>query len=522
MPHFRRSLKLLILFTGISIFTIMFFSGCTGGSWAPFIGEPSSGTLESPIVPVPVMGGATTYYVSSTGNDSNSGTSTDLPWKTLAKVNATNLTPGNTVSFKRGDIFRGQLRPKSGNTGAWISYNSYGTGNKPILLGSINLADLANWTDAGENNWYATMPLDLDIGAIFDSSHNLLGEKRATLNELTSPGDFFWDDSGNKQLYIRSTGNPAGNWTGIEASQRGHIIDQTNVSFAYFENLHLSQGAAHGFGGANTSHLYIKNCDFSYIGGGYLSGSKPTRYGNAIEFWGNAQYNVVDSCRAWEIYDTAYTNQNHTSVTIQNHIYYINNIALNCGLSSFEFWNRPSRSQMTNIFVDHNTSINPGHGWGVTIDRPDKYSFHIVSFGSDAKTTSMSLTNNIFYSNSNPTYMTHHLFMLYENVNGEFSSYQISNNLWNMPEPMWAIGYSSSPTIYTSHTDFSAGVGSSFASITDTPTFISENYYDVTAGNWILAEGSAGIDQGIPTFRTVDANGTPVTGTPDIGAYERP
>ena len=30
---------------------------------------------------------ATNYYVSSSGNDSNAGTSESLPWKTLTKVN---------------------------------------------------------------------------------------------------------------------------------------------------------------------------------------------------------------------------------------------------------------------------------------------------------------------------------------------------------------------------------------------------------------------------------------------------
>ena len=37
------------------------------------------------------LGNATKYYVSSSGNDSNSGTSETLPWQSLAKVNSFTL-----------------------------------------------------------------------------------------------------------------------------------------------------------------------------------------------------------------------------------------------------------------------------------------------------------------------------------------------------------------------------------------------------------------------------------------------
>jgi hypothetical protein len=51
-----------------------------------------------------------TYYVDATnGRDTNNGTSELTPWKTIAKVNASNFNPGAQISFKRWEIWRGQL-----------------------------------------------------------------------------------------------------------------------------------------------------------------------------------------------------------------------------------------------------------------------------------------------------------------------------------------------------------------------------------------------------------------------------
>jgi hypothetical protein len=50
---------------------------------------------------------AATYYVSPTGNDSNNGTSTSTPWKTISKVNSVTLSAGDRVLFQGGQTFSG-------------------------------------------------------------------------------------------------------------------------------------------------------------------------------------------------------------------------------------------------------------------------------------------------------------------------------------------------------------------------------------------------------------------------------
>ncbi|PQA54485.1 T9SS type A sorting domain-containing protein [Siphonobacter curvatus] len=96
------------------------------------------------------------YYVSADGNDdSNTGLSQQSPWKTLAKVNtiAATFNPGDSILFRRGDVFRGELLPqKSGTATASITYGAYGTGSRPIINGS---QPLSGWSVFQGNVWVA-------------------------------------------------------------------------------------------------------------------------------------------------------------------------------------------------------------------------------------------------------------------------------------------------------------------------------------------------------------------------------
>ncbi|HAT11915.1 MAG TPA: hypothetical protein DCS97_15305, partial [Planctomycetes bacterium] len=83
---------------------------------------------------LPAVVGAADYYVSSSGNDANAGTSTSAPWKTVGKVNGTTFYSGDTVSFLGGDVFTdAALIPKSSGTAVTpIVFGSYGTGKATL------------------------------------------------------------------------------------------------------------------------------------------------------------------------------------------------------------------------------------------------------------------------------------------------------------------------------------------------------------------------------------------------------
>lgn len=84
----------------------------------------------------PASAAGTTYYVSAAGNDSSSGTSSAAPWKSLTKVNAAVLAPGDTVRFRRGDTWTGGVvTTQSGTSAAPITLSGYGSGTAPTITG---------------------------------------------------------------------------------------------------------------------------------------------------------------------------------------------------------------------------------------------------------------------------------------------------------------------------------------------------------------------------------------------------
>ena len=56
-------------------------------------------------LPVPAHAAGTTYFISAAGSDTNSGTSSATPWRSLSKINATVLKPGDQVLYELGVNF---------------------------------------------------------------------------------------------------------------------------------------------------------------------------------------------------------------------------------------------------------------------------------------------------------------------------------------------------------------------------------------------------------------------------------
>ena len=82
----------------------------------------------------------TTYYVDAlSGNDSNGGTSSTSPWRTINKANALNLEPGDRLLFRGGQTFNGNLQLGAEDAGLAtnpIKVGSYGSGRATISAGT--------------------------------------------------------------------------------------------------------------------------------------------------------------------------------------------------------------------------------------------------------------------------------------------------------------------------------------------------------------------------------------------------
>src|SRR5262249_6280141 len=106
-----------------------------------------------------------TWYVSTSGLDSNTGASAALPWAHAPGMTgatgvaaSTVLVPGDIVSLKCGDTWSNTTLtiPVGGSASAQILLNSYGSGAKPIISGPANsaairagAANLGYWTIDG-------------------------------------------------------------------------------------------------------------------------------------------------------------------------------------------------------------------------------------------------------------------------------------------------------------------------------------------------------------------------------------
>jgi len=115
----------------------------------------SSLTLQpfSSKVLVLVAGGKRNFYVStSAGNDANDGLSPATAWKTISKLTSMmpNFGAGDSILFKRGDTFRGQLNiVASGASGNNIVFCAYCSGKNPVFNGS---EPVTGWTTCGTCN----------------------------------------------------------------------------------------------------------------------------------------------------------------------------------------------------------------------------------------------------------------------------------------------------------------------------------------------------------------------------------
>ena len=338
----------------------------------------------------------TIYYISAEGDDSNSGLSPEQAIRSLEKLNSLELKPNDCVLFRRGDLWRGRLRARTG-----VSYSAYGKGEKPRIYGSpYDAATTGRWVETEAKNVYMyDGELSSDIGTLVfnhgeanafkvmmirqeDGStlHIDTREPFASYRDLKRDLDFYHDYKGEKRVYLYSAeGNPAERFSSIELSPRGNIIQATHDTT--FDNLCIKYGGSHGIGGGTTNNLTITNCELGWIGGSIQADdifgrNHPTRFGNAIEIYGGCNNFRVENCYIYQVYDAAITHQHQgdteQALTMSN-ILYTNNLIEDCVYSIEYFLGRDDTNQshyMENILIEGNLMRRAGYGWGK--QRPDK------------------------------------------------------------------------------------------------------------------------------------------------------
>lgn len=138
--------------------------------------------------------GATTYYVSPTGNDGSAGTTASQAWKTLARVNQAPLQGGDSVLLQRGGVWHEQIAVRGGRAGAPVTYGAYGTAaSLPVIDGADVLTGVRK---IGTDTYRA--PLKGTVGKVFIGASYLveqvpLKQASSSAESLSTAGTFFSD-----------------------------------------------------------------------------------------------------------------------------------------------------------------------------------------------------------------------------------------------------------------------------------------------------------------------------------------
>ena len=173
--------------------------------------------------------GQTTYYVANSGDDNNTGRSSNDPFKTVDKIGSLSLQPGDQVLFQRNDIFRGSLQiHQSGSSDKPIVIDAYGSGNKPVLAGSV---PISNWTNVGNNVWQANCPsCGNQVTGLYRNASALPLGRYPNLSDANR--GYLTIQSHNGKTQLTSQQGLSTNWTGGEAVVRPYqwVMDRAPIT----------------------------------------------------------------------------------------------------------------------------------------------------------------------------------------------------------------------------------------------------------------------------------------------------
>lgn len=251
---------------------------------------------------------ATNFYFSINGNDGNTGTSPSQPYKTITKLNTLTLVAGDSVLFKCGDVFRGQINiATSGNSSNNIVLASYGTGNKPIISGA---EIVTTWTQNGSK-----------YEATFTTKPNnfFVNDKEQIIARYPNNNQYLTLDSAQK-TYLKdaslSTVSPTyfnGAWVCVHTAQwcweKSAISSFTNTDkITYKTPLHLAAIGNYGYFIYDNINLLDTANEWKYDSAAakmyYMpqNGVNPNAqtceaavYTNGISFSNNASYITINN-----------------------------------------------------------------------------------------------------------------------------------------------------------------------------------------------------------------------------------
>lgn len=344
------------------------------------------------------MVNATDYYFSQSGSDASSTGNITNPWKTIAKFNLTNFTAGDNIYFNRGDVWRltsdARFDLDSGNSSGNITYSSYGTGELPIFYGSYNYSGTGQW-NCSSSLCNSTGNLSIEIGLIIINQTSYLNRETGC-SLVNAQGDWCYNTTTDR-VTIYSATNPATAYGGIELAEETHLLDFRNENYTIIEKLHFTSGARHGLFTNTVNWSIVRDCQISWIGGGYYTGT--SALGNCIEYNHNSTNVLVTRNNISQCYDEGITFQGNPGYAGSRmfNLTASYNIVTDSGygISAYNCIDTAyANCRMADVLIDHNTLINSGRGFGYSSGRA------MLLSRAPINTSNVVVTNNIFYNSS--------------------------------------------------------------------------------------------------------------------------
>ncbi len=512
---------------------------------------------------------ATNYYVSNSGNDSNSGTSESTPWKTISKVNATTFRAGDQILFKKGDTWREQLTISTGgSSGSYITYGSYGSGNKPRILGS---EIETTWTRVSGNIWQSshtfTDPYAINryYGNIFfvGTNENVSwGRVRKTsTSACVTEYDWTW---ANSRIYIYSPTDPNTRYSGVEISQRFRGVALNAKPYIIFDNLEIAYASGYGIHDnieANISGLIVRNCHIHHLNikgnlgyGVSVARSNTLFQNNEIHNCGRraislhaygangftyenhiAEYNIFYDCFHTTGVDIGVATTDNThwkNITIRYNYFYHNPMphaidGVEVIGSGFMYCGQEGAGSIDNVFIHNNiykNTISRAYDIG-NINGPTNMNiWNNVFYGVDPNITTRStyfiliqdksnvnFRNNIFYNDANINHTTNFSVM---GIASDAGKITLNNNLYyNTSAQRLMIWYG---------TSYTASQWETYKSVSgqDAHSILGKNPLFVSSTDFHLQQNSPAIDAGVDVGLTYDFEKHTINNAPDIGVDE--
>ncbi len=364
----------------ILLVTLLAFSSC------------SKTSEDTPDTETPQCQDGGFFVDASHGDDTNDGTSSCTPWKSLHKVQTSTFDNNTSIFLKRGETWHEGIAIPASN----ITISAYGTGEDPLLDGAFTVS---NWQDEGsfvyshktdisENEGLGNLSMDGNMMHFVTWNTNIITTFSSAAN------DSYSYDYTTKTLYIKITSDPENH--SFQASKIYTAIKAENLSNITISNIEIRQFSLHGISFQNCTNCNVDKVTITQVGGAIIA---PSLYaGNGIEYGNSSSNGTVCNVIISEIFDSCLSPQTYVSNQVLSHIAFKDSNLSKCGFAGIEISvldnGGTTGSSIDGIDIENVKISDTGKGWSGARYTTEGYGIKIKADDTAGTITSTSITRS--------------------------------------------------------------------------------------------------------------------------------